>query len=89
MEAHEMLDVLHYYLDEDMRYSSVEELKLHDAVRKGIFEDLYGIKYRYGMPENGSAEAVDGNGVKPYIPPTEFDDDAANPFGSVLDAPIA
>jgi hypothetical protein len=27
------------------------------------------------------------NQVKPYIPPTQFDPDASDPFGGVLDAP--
>ncbi len=26
--------------------------------------------------------------VKPYIPPTQFNSDSADPFGGVLDAPI-
>ena len=28
------------------------------------------------------------NTVKPYIPPTQIDPDAADPFGGILDAPL-
>lgn len=36
-----------------------------------------------------SIPASSSQTVKPYIPPTEFNADAADPFGGVLDAPIA
>ena len=87
MEASDMLDVVHYFLDEDMRYSSVEELKIHDSVRKNIFKTFYDTEYRYGIPGD-TPDSVDSDAIKPYIPPTEVNPDAPNPFGAVLDAPI-
>lgn len=82
-----MLDVIHYFLDEDMRYSSLDELKIHDSVRKNIAKTLYGVEYRYGIPGETS-DIEDPNYVKPYIPPTEVNPESHAPFGSVLDAPI-
>ena len=82
-----MLDVVHYFLDEDMRYSSMEELKLHDNIRKNIFNNLYEVEYRYGM-SGDSSDPTDLNSTKPYIPPTEVDPESATPFGSILDSPL-
>ena len=87
MEASEMLDVIHYFLDEDMRYSSIEELKLHDGIRKTMFKNFYDVEYKYGLLGE-TPDSVDPDAVKPYIPPTEVNPDSPNPFGSVLDAPI-
>jgi hypothetical protein len=88
MEASDMLDVVHYFLDEDMRYSTLEELKIHGHVRKTIFGDFYGTEYRYAMSDD-SSESSDSEFVKPYIPPTEVDPDSHVPFGSALDSPLA
>lgn len=90
MEASNMLDVIHYYFDEDMRYGSIEASQLHSKVREQLYGALYGYDYMYGVGKNrtvgedGSEELV----VKPYIPATEFDPDSADPFGGVLDAPF-
>tara|TARA_B110000503_G_scaffold126803_1_gene195821 strand:- start:10177 stop:10452 length:276 start_codon:yes stop_codon:yes gene_type:complete len=91
MDASEMLDVLHYYFDEDFRYGSLEGAQLHSNVRDQIFGVMYGTTYKYGMGKN---RTVGSNGeeelaVKPYVQPTEFDPDSEDPFGSVLDAPIS
>ena len=86
MEAPAMLDVIHYFLDEDMRYSTPEEIRLHEVVRKTLMVDLYERQYKYGSTEGKESDL--GPDVKPYIPPTEVDPDAFNPFGQILDAPL-
>lgn len=85
-----MLDVLHYYFDEDMRYGSLEAAELHSSVRTQMFGVMYGTTYRYGVGQNRTvgSDGEERPTVKPYVPPTEFDADAADPFGGVLDAPI-
>ena len=83
-----MLDVVHYFLDEDMRYSTIEELKIHGNVRKSVFEDFYGVEYKYAISTDSSSSAS-SDATKPYIPPTEVNPDSPAPFGSVLDAPLA
>jgi hypothetical protein len=87
MEVSDMLDVVHYFLDDDMRYSSIEELKIHDNFRKSVSKNFYDTPYRYGLPDD-SESYQNSSGVKSYIPPTEMDPDAADPFGSLLDPPI-
>ena len=88
MDVSDMLDVIHYFLDEDMRYTSAEELHMHSKFRKNISKQLYGIPYRYGLPDD-SGSYENSSGVKSYIPPTEMDPDAADPFGDLLDSPLA
>ena len=81
-----MLDVLHYYLDEDFRYATPESAQMHTKVRESIFGIMYGTSYGYGVKE--SSGEIDSAGVKGYIPPTEFNADSPDPFGGILDAPI-
>jgi hypothetical protein len=88
-----MLDVLHFFFEEDSRYVSEEEARSVSALRTTIYGELYGTTYRYQMKSrsnsgNSSGDYSDPNELKPYIPPTEFDPESLNPFGSVLDAPI-
>lgn len=87
MEASDMLDVVHYFLDEDLRYTTMEELKIHGHVRKTIFKNFYDMDYAYSMAdESGDSDFPET--TKPYIPPTEVNPDSYTPFGSVLDAPL-
>ena len=97
LEISDMLDVIHYFYEEDFNYSTVEQAQMTDARRIHVFETLYKTKYEYAAPKQKSSESPDGGvipfdpdnrEVKPYIPPTEVDPDAVNPFGSALDAPI-
>ena len=86
-----MLDVLHYFLDEDMRYGSTEGLQIHDSVRTSLFTNLYGRPYKYSASGNKTTVSQQSYGddeVKPFIPPTEMNDDGSLPFGDLLDAPI-
>ncbi len=88
-----MLDVVHYLFEEDSRYSSAEEAESVSATRTSIYGRLYGTTYKYKVKSKSSGGPADysfsdPNEVKPYIPPTEFDPDSADPFGGLLDAPI-
>lgn len=47
MELPDMLDVLHYLLEEDLRYHSPEEYESTNSVRTYMYENLYGQKYAY------------------------------------------
>ena len=102
MESSEMLDVLHYFFEDDLRYGSGDEAKAQDKLRKELYR-LYGRDYKYGSSSPGttyggrayvSSDGVDSFDVspvdarKPYVAPTQFNPESANPFGSVLDAPL-
>lgn len=83
-----MLDVIHYYLDEDMRYATPESAQMHSAMRHTLYGSLYNYPYNYGVGKNGSSGEGDETAVKGYIPPTDFDAESDDPFGGVLDTPI-
>lgn len=99
-----MTDVLHYLLEEDMRYGSAEEAEAVSAYRTQIYM-LYNRTYKYGVsknkqngrsyvPNNATESfgfddpAFNTGETKPYIPPTSFNPDSVLPFGSDLDAPL-
>lgn len=89
-----MLDVIHFFFEEDSRYVSGEEAEGVSALRTYMYRDLYGVTYQYASSksQNNSLDFDDysefSNVTKPYVPPTEFNPGASNPFGSLLDAPI-
>ena len=92
MDSADMVDVIHYFFDEDFRYASVEGAHLHGVVRQHIFKNLYKKDYKYSLKSDESsptADSGDGKAVKPYIPPTEFDEETGLPMGSLLDAPLS
>jgi hypothetical protein len=93
MELRDMLDVVHYFFEEDSRYKSAEEAETVSAVRSSLYGNMYGTYYKYAVKSKNTRSTPsdtysDPNELKPYIPPTQFDANSANPFGSVLDAPI-
>ncbi len=103
MDAAEMLDVIHFLFEEDMRYSTAEEVQAQSKFRTSFYR-LYGKEYRYGSDSSagttyGGRTYVPAGGIdefdpspvdvrKPYVAPTNFNPESANPFGSVLDAPL-
>lgn len=103
MELSDMLDVLHYFYEEDLNYASVEQAQMTEARRTAVFKQLYNIDYKYASEEVKNRAAGTNFDfdlddpvpfdpanakTKPFIPATEVDADSHNPFGSVLDAPI-
>lgn len=89
MEMSQMLDVIHFLFEEDARYSTAEEAQAVSEFRSTIYGVLYGTTYKYKVSSSsGGGAGRSGGGVKPYIPPTEFDPDTGMPFGDVLDAPL-
>ena len=114
LDASDMLDVIHFFFEDDNRFSTAEEAKAVDQLRSGLYKDLYNRNYKYATksgsglntaggsfdlePENGDFEEEviqpfnprqHKEPTKSYVPATELSDDEADPFGGLLDAPIA
>jgi len=54
MEASDMLDVLHYFFEEDVKtISTGEQSQAIDSMRTELYQ-LYGQTYRYGAKKGGS-----------------------------------
>lgn len=99
MDCSDMLDVIHFYFEEDNRYASGEEAEALSAMRTSLYE-MYGDRYKYSIKSSRKTkkysdndnldfpEPFDTKQVKPYMPPTEFNPNSSNPFGEVLEAPL-
>ena len=97
MEASDMLDVIHYLFEEDMRYSSGEQADAVGKTREIIYGQLYETEYVFKTSTNQSRYASGSKSfnefdniapfdpkkkvTKPYIPPTQFDPDTGIPLG--------
>lgn len=104
MEFSDMLDVIQFFMEEEMIRQSSGQADVPGAVRSYLYKELYGEKYLYYTPAGGRThegledldDPLDGvtpldpkiEGTKAYVPPTRVDADAANPFGDILDAPL-
>lgn len=89
-----MLDVLHYYFEEDTTYITQEHAMYRDSRRKSLYKMFYETNYKYGSTgETTTKKYMSDTGEeftsKSYVPPTEFDPDSSLPFGEVLDAPLS
>lgn len=104
MDSVEMIDVLHYYFEEDLNNVSHEQIEAKSQSRSVIYRTLYGTKYKYGTSESNKNYQTSANGfsegdlkefdplndvTKPYVPPTDFNEGSPLPFGEVLDAPLS
>lgn len=98
-----MLDILHFLFDEDTIVVSQEHAESQSSVRTAVYQSLYNKVYPYAYAGgSGNTTAGDGfsddydfalpdvsNEIKPYIPPTQFDPSAENPFqGTLREAPL-
>jgi len=102
LNASDMLDVIHYFFEQDLRVSSQEELEANSKVRQELYRTLYKRTYRSAFTSSDSkynmstasdgpvppASTPPGSERKPYIPPTQFDPDSPVPFGEKVDAPL-
>lgn len=106
MDAVDLLDVLHFFFEEDSaRLSTGEQAEAVSEMRVNLYRS-YGYSYKYAIKKKSSTTSYGGRSyidddnqdltpfdpanqeTKPFIPATDFNPDSANPFGSVLDAPI-
>ena len=77
MEASDMLDVLHFFFEEDMNYFSGEQAEGRSRSREILYQDFYGYKYPYGGVSTNSATNANGN-IKNFD--DYEDDDTVVPF---------
>jgi hypothetical protein len=97
-----MLDVIHYFFEEDLRVESKEALEAISKTREQIYNTLYNRTYKSAVASSGTGYNVsDASGqnatafstpsadtVKPFVPATQFDPDSSLPFGEKLDSPL-
>jgi hypothetical protein len=49
MESRDMLDIVHYFFEEDLTASSGEEVEAKTKIRTLIYRDMYNKPYNYGV----------------------------------------
>jgi hypothetical protein len=54
MEASDMCDVLHYFMEEDLSASTAEQAEAKSEARSVIYRTLYGKTYKYAMNKSSS-----------------------------------
>jgi hypothetical protein len=62
MEISDMLDVLHYYMEEDYNFSSAEQIDAKSSLRKTIYKSMYNTEYRFGA-SSGSDKTITASGI--------------------------
>jgi hypothetical protein len=78
MEASDMLDVIHFFYDEDSRYAGYDQAVVVDKFRDAVFGKLYKTGYKYAVTDALSSTSS-----------TDFSDlDASLDSDFVPDAPI-
>lgn len=65
-----MLDVIHFYFEEDCRYGTAEEAQAVSAIRTSLYETLYKVPYLYKA--KGSTNSGSNTG-RQYISDSEDD----------------
>lgn len=63
LDSVEMLDVIHYIFEEDMRVSSQEEMDAKTEVRKVIYREFYEKDYEYGTSTSKRTYTASGQPV--------------------------
>ena len=61
MEASDMLDVIHYFFEEDMNYSTAEQAKAHEKIRISVHRNLYNETYKYASSSSRSYSRASAN----------------------------
>ena len=104
LEMSDMLDVMHFYMEEDFSQSSTaEQSEAKDKARELIYSSLYNRKYTLAR-KNNDYQTANSSGefyedeivpvdplkepTKSYVPATDFNPNSPKPFGDLLDAPI-
>jgi hypothetical protein len=67
MPARDMLDVIHYFFEDDLNYSTAEQAEARDKTRDSIYAELYNSTYKYSRKTSSGA----------YVPSSEDDADLA------------
>jgi hypothetical protein len=78
MEASDMLDVIHYYFEQDHRYSTFEEASFKDQFRSSIFKNLYESEYAFGQSNEDTPDYT--NQDTDLDAPLEINQEVIEPF---------
>lgn len=78
MDSRDMVDVLHYFFEEDMFYSSAEQAEGRDRARQQIYRQFYNSEYPYAVAKAGSSYSSNTKNFDQVI--TEEEEEKLTPF---------
>lgn len=100
LDASDMLDVIHYFFEEDSHFVSEAQADTRNSLRVSMYGTMYKRPYNYSTsrtrPQSRTFNAegdideqfiADNKELKPFVPATDFDPESTNPFGTLLDSP--
>lgn len=80
MPAADMLDVLHYFFEEDLNVSTAEQAEARDKTRMTLYRNLYNKEYKYARPgTSGGTTYIDDEVIQPEEAPIEPFNPAVKP----------
>jgi hypothetical protein len=70
LKASDMIDVLHYFFEEDMYVASGEQAEAKSRLRVSIYQNMYGTTYKYGYEsaESRNKRIFDEAMMEPDLP---------------------
>lgn len=80
MDSSDMLDVLHYMLEEDMFVGSAAEIESRSKTRKYIYEEMYERTYLYGVSVDNGNSSMTASGLDVYPEDGFMSDEIIVPF---------
>jgi hypothetical protein len=78
-----MLDVLHYFFEDDLNYSTAEQAEARDKMRASLYGQLYNTTYRYSSGANSSRTARNFD-VDEEIKPVELKERKVDSFNPAI-----
>jgi hypothetical protein len=54
MPASDMLDVIHFFFEQDMDVTTAEQQEAKSQTRTSLYQDMYGRTYKYGYKKKNS-----------------------------------
>jgi len=73
MEMSDMLDVLHYYMEEDYNFSASEQVEAKSKIRKTIYKNFYDREYKFGNDSKPDYSNISADGTDIGDPLVPFD----------------
>lgn len=68
-----MVDVLHYFFEEDMSFTSQEQAEAQSKTRENLYSTMYGMTYKYAYKSKQQNQPVNFDDI-----PTEDSSDMAD-----------
>lgn len=86
MEATDMLDVIHYFFEDDLNYSTPEQAEARDKMRSSLYGQLYQTTYKYATGANSSKSQASYKDfdLEPEITPVELKERKVDSFNPAM-----